>query len=285
MGPNVWSARPPIATIGDVLEACARTLRDRDLAQRVTTSLSELSAIGDKYRAAASAQIMHTISKDAYVVSRLSDDELKALYSNQLAKVGRPGRPIYLSLRSGGPHGHCAYCMASAASTLDHVVPQTAVPALAVEPWNLVPACLECNKTLREIFSDLADEQFLHPYFMPEIGRWLHARVNESIPASLEYYADPSPDLGHELCCRIANQFKVLGLARRYSVESAPDVTQLARTLHRQFGGAIDSADAVRDQLVESAYDSSAVDRNWRRAVMYEALAASDWYCSGGYAI
>lgn len=44
------------------------------------------------------------------------------------------------------------------------------------------------------------------------------------------------------------------------------------------------TAPAVRDHLLEMA-DDTATDtnpNNWR-AVLYESLAASDWYCQGGF--
>jgi hypothetical protein len=39
----------------------------------------------------------------------------------------------------------------------------------------------------------------------------------------------------------------------------------------------------VRDFLTEQAELGFAGDENDRRGAMFQALAASDWYCSGGY--
>ncbi len=121
----------------------------------------------------------------------------------------------------------------------------------------------------------------LHPYFVPPIGRWLTASVERVRPTAVRFAATPDAGLAPELQARIRNQFERLDLGRRYSVICASDLVGLNRRLPTRFGGA--QPGEVSAYLTELALLSFETDQNDRRAVMFEALAADEWYCTGGY--
>ena len=85
----------------------------------------------------------------------------------------------------------------------------------------------------------------------------------------------------HALQAKIQNQFQRLDLGRRYSVLCGSELAGLSHRLPQQFGGA--EPGEVSAHLSESARLAFATDQNDRRAVIYEALAADEWYCAGGY--
>jgi hypothetical protein len=119
-----------------------------------------------------------------------------------------------------------------------------------------------------------------HPYFMPKLGRWLHATVLHSTPVAIEYTAAPDPAIPAEFAARIRSQFERLGLAKIYPVVSARDLSNLQRQLSLHFS----EAAQVRAYLLETAEMAFANDANAWRGALHEALGNDDWYCAGGFA-
>ncbi|MFE4457670.1 hypothetical protein ACFROC_09975 [Nocardia tengchongensis] len=278
----MWSIDPPNFTVAETAQLCARGIRDKALAQRVLDTRDALTSNSDRLRKAVAEDMMHTLDDTACPVGpHLSATEMKALYTGQLAKRDRPARAHYDRIMSSAPFGLCIYCQYGCATTLDHVIPKTLVPGLAIDPWNLVPCCGPCNHTLGAAHSLEPDRQFLHPYAMPPLGRWLVGQVREQAPVTVEFFAAPDPDLALHIQQRVRHQFETLQLARYFTVVSAQQITTTTRTLARRWNAADHLT--VREYLCELAQQEAEVDVNNRRAVVFEALADSDWYCREGF--
>lgn len=279
----MWASPQPAVTAGESATACARGVRDPDLRKRVTGARREFLANSARLQTAAASDKLHEATAGDYLVPGLSLDELLWLYKAQLSRKNSPGRrAVYDQIMVGAPFGLCVYCRHSAATTLDHFVPKALVPGLSIDPWNLVPACSDCNHGLLDSFSQQPTEQMLHPYFMPQIGRWLTASVDHTLPAVVQFAATPDASLAPENQARIRNQFDKLDLGRRYSILCGSELSGLSRLLPARFSRT-DPAE-ISAYLSEASHAAFETDRNDRRAVMYEALAADDWYCTGGYA-
>lgn len=278
----MWPTDPPQVTADDAAKACAAGIRDKALRDAVTAARQDFSANSIRFQAVAAIDELHTVVSGDYAVTNLSKAELTDLYSKQIARSNSPARKaIYEVLLGAAPMGRCVYCREGDPRTLDHYVPKALVPGLAIDPWNLVPACRDCNMQLGDGYSGEAQEQFLHPYFLGPLGRWLRAEVVQTTPPDLRFHADPDAGLSTEVATRIVYQFNRLKLGSRYSKRCATEVTGLGRILPSRFDGCAPCE--VRDFLKEQAEIGFADDDNDRRAVMFEALAASDWYCEGGY--
>lgn len=279
----MWSSEPPAVTAEDSARACVERIRDKDLRHRVLNACPEFLINSEKMQASAASSSLHTTRDGDYPVTDIEGDELRGLYKNQLSKPRRSARKkIYDRIKASAPYGMCVYCGESVAAQLDHFIPQSRVPGLAIDPWNLVPACSECNGGLLDYFSHRPDEQLLHPYFAPQIGRWLGAEVEHTYPVVVQFRAAPDPGLDPELQARIRHQFDALQLGRRYRVVSGRELSGLSSRLCTRFSDA--SADEVSDYIAELAALRFGIDENDRSAVMYDALAADHWYCAGGYA-
>lgn len=277
----MWSVSPPPVGVMEAAHACVQGIRNKDLAERVRRSQGEFESNNAALRHAASNHELHTVTSTNYVVSGLDDAELKKLYTQQLAKAGRPGRAVYSAIMGRARHGRCSYCQYGVAHTLDHFVPKNGVPALSIDPWNLVPCCRDCNSTLLEHYEADEARQFFHPYEMPLLGRWLIARVNHSQPVSATFYVDPDAELPGPIRTRLEHEFDMLKLNRLYAVVSAQDITETTRSLVTHFSNA--TAEQVRSHLQDLADTCFAYDENSRRAVLLEALAEDDWYCGTGF--
>ncbi|WP_429413387.1 HNH endonuclease [Nocardia sp. GAS34] len=213
--------------------------------------------------------------------NELSASEMRSLYTGQLVRRDTPARAHYDKIILAAPYGLCCYCQYGEANTIDHFIPKTHVPALAIDGWNLMPCCGKCNHTLLDFHSDKPEKQLLHPYAMPALGRWLRARVIEQVPVVLQFTAEPEAGLTEILQQRILNEFEALHLGERYAIVAAEQISTTNRTLSRRWGS--EDHETVRAHLREQALDEAGPDVNDRRAVVYEALADSDWYCQGGF--
>jgi 5-methylcytosine-specific restriction endonuclease McrA len=277
----MWASSQPAVTADESVKACVRGIRDRVLRQKVTNACPEFVANSTKLQTAAASDKLHDVRASDYSIAGLSRDNLLWLYIAQLSRRRRPGREIYDQIMVSAPHGLCCYCRHNIATTLDHFVPKTTVPGLSIDPWNLVPACADCNHSLLDNFSEQATEQMLHPYFVSPIGRWLAASVIPTYPVTVQFEATPDTSLAPELQARIQNQFALLELGRRYSIICSGELVGLGRRLTGELGGA--EPGEVASYLSELAALAFETDQNDRRGAMFEALAADEWYCAGGY--
>lgn len=279
----MWKVEPPPEPAAEeAAKSCASGIGRAEFRLRVQDRISAFVNNSSMYRRAACSNQLHELTSETFEIEGIGAGELVSIYNNQMARSGRPGRVVYDAIMRKAPDGLCAYCQYGQASTLDHFVPKTLISGLAIDPWNLIPCCKDCNYKLNQQFSTSADTQLLHPYYMPDIGRWLRARTLPGPPVSLEFFPDPPTHLTELTRTRIQNQFYSLGLDELYSVVSASDLIEIASSLTVLAGGG--RAD-IRAHLNEMAEHLAGVTPNGRRRVIYEALAADRDFCDGGFRV
>lgn len=281
----MWAVNPPTLTAADTAAHCAKGIRNKTLRAKVDGAIVDFAVNSATLQAAIHAQQLHHSTSGTYPVAGLTDEELKGLYKGQLSRLNSKARHIYDHVIGNALHGLCSYCQHGVVTALDHFIPITLIPALAIDPWNLVPACDRCNKLLLDDFVALVDEQQLHPYAhpasVPPGTRWLHAKVHPGPVAAVTFHADPDPALPLPLRTRIVNQFNRLKLSDLFKVVAARELAGTCRNLTELFPGG--QADPVAAHLKELGQDGLASDPNDRRGVMYEALSADDWFIHSGY--
>lgn len=283
----MWSVKPPTLTAAQSATACAQGVGNKEVRDRVKAAVPDIAANSALLQSDIYAQNLHAAAPSRFHVAGLTDTELKGLYKGQLARQGSKARHIYDHVMGNALHGLCSYCQYGQATSLDHFVPITVVPGLAIDPWNLVPACDRCNKLLRDTFSASPAGQLLHPYARPPVleaqARWLYARVVASPEPVVAFHADPVASVTAPVRDRILAQFDQLELAKLFQVVSARELSGTRQHLTELFAGG--PPEPVRAHLAEQAEDAFAAHRNDRRGAMYEALAADSWFVSGGYRV
>jgi len=272
----MWAVDPPKLTAEATARACVQGMKDPQLKAAILAAIPRLSANSRSYQTSTTMDTLHQASPKHYPVPGVSDDQLRWTYRQRLARSRTPGRKAYDQLISAAPHGLCAYCRYGQAKTLDHFLPKANFASLAIEPWNLVPSCHQCNHHLGEAWSTDPNTQMLHPYSMPDLGRWLRATVEHTTPVVVTFFVDPEPSLDPILSSRIRTQFDRLDLANLYAVVSGQELSGLERRLPSLFADAGETSAF----LLEIATSAFAADSNDRRGVMYEALGHDDWYCA-----
>jgi hypothetical protein len=277
----MWAAEKPAVSVSDTASACARGTRDKDVAARLLAALPEMELNNQTLLEAAKAHSLHTLTAQSVLLRAMSDAEMTSIYGLQLGRAGRPASYIRDQLLSAAPYGLCCYCQHSQATTLDHFVPKDHIAALSIDPWNLVPACARCNHKLQSLYGSSASEQFLHPYSMPSIGRWIQATVVPGLPVVLAFSASPAASLSPGLAARIRYEFESLGLGPLFSVVSGPDIAETKAILTAYFprgnGGDVSAF------LLDAAFSAFAANANSRRGALFEALSNDVSYCDGAY--
>lgn len=278
----MWSLPHPGRAALDAYRACVSSVADVGLRDRYQSIEGAIVMSSDAYAVGATAVELHLIPAQGSVEGVVSRAEMSKLYSGQMAKKGRPGRAIYDEIMSAPPQGRCPLCGQRIVSTLDHHLPKSGYPTLAVAPLNLVPSCADCNKAKLDLAPTSAQDEPFHPYF-DEVDSelWLHADVVEVAPPALVFSVLSPSAWSETLVARVQRQFSVLRLGALYGSHAASELVNI----RWQLGNLLESGGAasVRGHLSQVA-DSHAAARNnsWQIAA-YRALAASEWYCGGGF--
>lgn len=266
----------------DVFDLCIGRVRNADVARNLRSIRHVIATAGQEYDDRGIASRLNEIAQSDELGGCVPGDEMRTTYKSRMVKSGQPGREIYDSLRLSSPNRKCPYCNHRSVKTLDHFLPKESFSAHAVNPWNLVPSCSDCNKEKLAVIPAHPDELLLHPYYDNVAEhRWLFARVEQTAPAVTRFEIRAPSALG-ELARRIEGQFALLGLGELYSAEAANELVsrryRLTELLHDAGG------DQVRQYLVGEARSAGQADRNsWRFAAL-DAWSASVWFIEGGFA-
>ncbi|MQS17631.1 hypothetical protein F7Q99_36950 [Streptomyces kaniharaensis] len=213
------------------------------------------------------------------------------MYNRRMRGLEHPGRPIYERIKNLQPK--CPLCGIGRVRQVDHHLPKSRYPYLAVAPVNLVPVCGDCNFVKLDQIPASKEEQTLHPYFdNVEDERWLRAEFLIHKPDNgdagtvdwqVRFFVDPPDVWDPQLGARIIHHFNVFHLAEVYEAQVADELDTLGFMLETVFDGG--GCEDVRAHLLDVAHQRTRPRQNNWMTALYEALAASDWYCSGGFTL
>lgn len=279
----------PVFDPKTVYETCTNSISDVDLRDRLNFVTNNVVSAAQVYKQRAVVKQLYTIPEnnnrnEDIVIGNVTKKELKGLYSDHMVGRAKPARVIYDQLLSKAPLGRCPFCGFGHASTLDHYLPKTKYPLISVLPINLIPACKDCNTGKSTATAATAEEQSLHPYFDHQYfvtEQWLYARVEEITPATIQFYVSPPSHWDNTSKKRVQSHFNDFKLPARYSVEASNQLACLRDTLvayHASMG-----VNGVKQHLVIEARSHFIQHANSWQTAMFQALAASDWYCNGGF--
>lgn len=270
---------PPKFGAKVVFATCISHITDTKLKRNLTAICDEIGRCDTRYRAAGrKAELFKLVAHDK--VGKVSCEDMKKIYTSCMAKKRAAGRFYYDKLRGSAPDGRCPLCGQPRVSTLDHHLPKAEFPSLVVTPFNLIPACRDCNTVKLAGLATNADKQTFHPYFdNVESVTWLKAKILQTKPAVAQFYVDGGK-LPKDMAKRAESHFIAFQLEARYASQAA---TELVGIRHRMMdllkkGGSI----AVKTELQFTAASWAKDKKNCWQAALYTALAGDDWYCQGG---
>ena len=272
----------PCISAHHALTQCIESVRDNDLANRLRRVMPTIVSGEGAYDTHGQASSLYLIHGTDGVDGLVTAAEMERLYKNTFVKSVRT-RELYGAIKSAPENDICPLCSQRTVSQLDHYLPQSAHPAFTVTPLNLVPACSECNKTKLAATAEHAGEQTFHPYFEDaDDARWLFAKVQQTKPAALIFFPEPPDHWDSVKAERIRWHFGTYRLGQLYASHAAVELNDIRYGLQEM--AERNSSEAISNHLKGVANSRAAAHPNsWRRAT-YEALAASEWFCAGGFA-
>ena len=278
----MWKVPKPTWTSGQAFLKCISRVSDPALKARLHLIEGEIVQASDAFEAAAASVTLHTLPKATHV-GGVTKDEMSDVYTHRMARKRRAGRAIYDEILAAPAYGRCPLCGQRTVSTLDHHLPKTNYPALAVTPANLVPSCTDCNKAKLDYIPTTSGDATLHPYFDDvQEDLWLRAEVVETLPAALRFFVDLPNHWNATLGSRVRQHFALLNLSYLYASQAAEELLNIRYYLSDLFHKA--GPDAVKLHLAEKAASCAQARTNSWQTATYSALAASDWFCAEGFA-
>lgn len=272
----------PTDNARQVFRDCISIVDNDNLKTRLESVELNVEVAAIAFDNAATTATLHTIPRIDNVAGVVTKNEMVDVYDYRMVREKTPGRLIYDKLRALPKHGICPLCGQRVVSTLDHHLPKTKYPVLAVVPVNLVPSCKDCNTGKLSEYPFISEEQTLHPYYDNiEDVRWLSAVVFEGTPAALRFFILPPPGVDPLLATRVRFHFKAYKLAALYAAHAASEIVSIRLRLGRLFDSG--GAEAVKRHLLEEAESREEEHLNSWQSATYRALASNDWFCAGGF--
>jgi len=280
----MWKVPRPATMALSSFRTSIAKIPDGAFKDRLESIEAQIVQASTDFEAGVTGVVLHTFAATNGVAGVVTTQEMVNLYDRRFARKGSSGRAIYDAIREAPAYARCPLCGNGTVWTLDHHLPKSGFPALAVAPLNLVPACMECNKFKLAAVPQSAEDETLHPYFDDiENDRWLVAEVVEVQPAALRFSVQAPNGWTPVLAERVRRNFRMLKLSYRYSVEAARELANLEKIVTGLFDKA--GLVEVRQHLLDVADSHETARMNSWQTAMYRALAASDWYCGGGFVL
>lgn len=279
----------PLEDPKEVYQACVNSIADEGLRNRLTALENDICIAASDYKQKAKTTKLYTIppnncKNEEFALGQVTKKELKKVYTSHMVGPTKPARKAYYDvLLSRAPLGKCPFCGFGHASTLDHYLPKTTYPQLSVVPSNLVPSCKDCNTGKSAFVATTEETQSLHPYFDHQLfidDQWLFAKITHTLPITIIFYVEAPSHWDSISQTRVLSHFNDFKLASRYSVEASTELSYLRGLLSNiQPMG----TEPIRELLNSMAETCAEKHKNSWQTAIYQILAASTWYCSGGF--
>ncbi|MGS1073516.1 HNH endonuclease [Burkholderia glumae] len=258
-------------------EDLATHTRDAQLRAALLAESGRVARRSGEYLRLAEEGQLFTMEQEAPV--GLTRDELSGVYERVLVKGS--GRNVYDRILSSAKFRRCPLCGHRVVKTLDHYLPQTRFPELAVFPANLVPACADCNKAKLAHVAATREEETYHPYFDDWSGQpFLGASLEFGERLTVSFSVVNVPEMTEQDLCRIRNHMELLQLNELYVSHASVELAENKETYRRNFSS---GADVLREELRQIAETRSRANRNSWIAALYRCLAESNEFCDGGF--
>ena len=273
---------PPAFDSAQAIDTCASGISDLNRADALRQALPTIEEAEQNYLALGPSGELYRIAQSENVTPLLNVEQMSMIYKQHFVRAGSPSRPLYEQIRMGAEYDICPLCGQRVVTSVDHYLPKSLYPQLALTPINLVPACSDCNKSKLARSPRNAQEQSLHPYF-DDLGneRWLIAEVRPSAPPTISFGIRPPSVWSEVLTTRVSNHFAMLGLAELYAAQAASELADISYAL-ADVGNAGGSKD-IRSHLERELKSRAARDPNSWKTALYDALSSSNWFCEIGY--
>lgn len=269
----------PIYSQAQIIEDCVENMRsgDNSIKNHILKSKDAIVNMSEKYDKLASIGELGIIQEHETVSGGANKNDMKILYEQKFVGKAQGGRKYYDAIKLLAPYGRCPLCGHREIKTLDHYLPKSKYPAYAVTPYNLIPACSDCNTEKSSTTFHGRTEETIHPYyddFTDEI--WIRAKLIESDPITFEFFVDKPESwdkIKYMRACTHFKQFDLNELYKPYACEKFVGSLSRIRKLYKAIG-----EDSAKEHIKECIEEARAIRLNTWQAAMYEAILNSQWF-------
>lgn len=217
----MWATKlKPITDVGTLIEECVKSSLDAYYKKNFRQSIPSFVNNSELYKTYALAGNLTQLEKSSdfknYVVS---GDDIYNLYDSGLH--GRaPGKELYNKyINESKSINNCPFCLNPMRKPeLDHFMPRSKFKLFAMEPWNLVPTCKDCNGIKLNQWTKHKYVELFNPYFNIDFGNWLQAEIKEDSGSyTVIYRVNSDPNRPRILQYRMEYHFYLYKLDFYYS--------------------------------------------------------------------
>ncbi|MCJ8347605.1 hypothetical protein MJH12_18865 [bacterium] len=220
-----------------------------------------------------------SLNGDDLVIKQVTKKELVQLYSQQMVNNKNPSI-VYNKIIKLSDFV-CPFCTIGEANTIEHYLPKSKYPELAVIPNNLIASCKNCNpgkKGSRVAVS--IDKQWLHPYFDDEpftTTQWIIAKVVHDTPMRVAFSIDLECELSQHELNRVQTHFTDFNLAQRFATKADQQIAKFKSIAKKH-----SHEHLIKHLKSVVLYESGYVFNSWEDA-MYQALMSDDDFCKSSF--
>lgn len=283
----MWSRTGAQVRLEEVLFAICHSIRNTVEQRAFRAAIPDILHASRQFQMAADRAECWQLPSKTPEKHNVSAAVVADSYHARFSARGSAGRPYYDRILLHGKGDLCPYCNVGLVQELDHYLPKHLFKELALTPDNLVPCCTDCNRNKDKFFGENSRSEWFNPFRSPVDIRWLHCEYLDSPHPLLVYSVRTGPAEYQTTLDRVRNQFEKLRLAQMYSTKATRRLVIVSRRITRSCAGF--NASQVAQYLLAEARDvggdcdRTGLDENHWEYAMYQALAASAKYCSGGY--
>lgn len=250
-----------------VYEECVQSFRDKDLRNRLEQCADLVERDSKKFEENFPQNIMQL--SESELPDDVSGENLVNVYKYKFAKMKSPGRRYYDKLLNAPREGICPICGVRTVSTLDHYLPKSEYPLLAITLSNLIPSCFDCNRDKMVYIPNRMEDALFHPYF-DDLSNvvWLEAEIFED--RTIQYDVVCPETWDRVLKERVSGFLEVYKLQKLYAAQAVSELESMRLLMKKiyQRGGSHE----LHDYLVDIKESVEAADLNWWKAALYRAL-------------
>ena len=262
LNPPIPDTRP-----ADIFEKCIESYTDENKKERLLTCKRLVEIDSDNYRCLVPAQIDKFVKSD--LPANVTSTELMDVYEEKFAKDKTAGRTYYDKIKEQAERSICPICGIRIVSTLDHYLPKSKIPTLAVTPDNLFPSCKDCNIDKKTEMVLDPQRTPVHLYYdrLPD-DPWLHVNVGTNL--EITYFISCPENWEETLRGRVERHLDIYHLHKLYSAHAATEIADKKRMWKKLLE--LGSEQGVLDDICEMRCSAEANDLNSWKSALYRGL-------------
>ncbi|MDU1855817.1 MAG: HNH endonuclease, partial [Clostridium baratii] len=208
-------------------------------------------------------------------------DYMKKMYSSRFSnKQYKNIYKFYQEIRS--KEKYCPYCNVPTREVrqVDHYLPKSNFPGLALVVKNLVPICKDCNEVKGNYYSLDKENQLIHPYYdieMIDAFEYIECSIIEKTDIGFQFSIKKLDSWSDIFYKRVVFHFKKLKIDEIYLSDFIAEYDIYIDELKKCYE-ILNTKDAIKmliEKKVETYYDKKIMP--WRYAG-FKSLLESKWF-------